>query len=171
MKIEIISKDIEVTTSMQEYIDNLVEEINTYFKLKPSELRLEIKNNHNQFKIKAMIFFKNNKFIRQEQINDDFYICINQLANNLKQQLRKLKAKLDDKNKVDNQEIFNDNIDKDLTKPDIRYKEILLKPMDQEEAMLQLEALGLDYYIYKDLNDDINVIYKRKNGYGVINTK
>ena len=51
------------------------------------------------------------------------------------------------------------------------YKEIILKPMDQEEAMLQLEALGLDYYIYKDLNDDINVIYKRKNGYGVINTK
>lgn len=76
MKIEIISKDIEVTTSMQEYIDNLVAEINTYFKLKPSVLRLEIKHNHNQFKIKAMIFFKNNKFIRQEQINGSIHNCV-----------------------------------------------------------------------------------------------
>lgn len=169
MKVEVVSKEFNVTQSMQEHIDQLVTEVESYFKLKPNSMRVEIKERNNIFKIEAMLFFKNDQFIRQEVSHEDFYTCINQLANRIKKQVRKLKAKLDDKKHMDNHEIFSQLVEEEkLPKLDIRYKHLDLKPMDLEEAILQLEALGLDYFIYQDVNDKVCVVYKRHNGYGVI---
>ena len=48
---------------------------------------------------------------------------------------------------------------------------MLLKPMDDEEAILELELLSHDFFIYKDMDNTIKVVYKRKDGnYGIIET-
>lgn len=168
MKTEIISKKIEITEAMQEAIDQTIESITQYFKMQPLSIRLEVKERADRIKIEAMIFFKNDQFIRQEVEGDDFYQVINTLAKKLTKQVRKLKAKLNDKNKKLGYDVFTEDIEEQPEPTEIRTKFLSLKPMDVEEAMLQREVLGLDFYIFKNLDDKICVLYKRHNGYGII---
>lgn len=168
MKVEVLSKQIDISSSMQDAIDQMVEEVNSYFKLQPISMRLEIKQRNEQIKIEAMLFFKNNHFIRQEVMGQDFYQAINTLTTRLKKQVRKLKAKLNDKNRYEGYEVFASKIESLVHNEDIRYKTLSLKPMDEEEAKLQLEVLGQDFYIFKNLDDVICVLYKRHSGYGLI---
>lgn len=55
----------------------------------------------------------------------------------------------------------------------IKRKEMEMKPMDEEEAMLQIELLNHDFFVFKNIDEDcVSVLYKRKDGkFGIINVK
>ena len=55
----------------------------------------------------------------------------------------------------------------------VKRKDIDMKPMDEEEAVLQIELLNHDFFVFKNIDEDcVSVLYKRKDGsYGIINVK
>ena len=110
-----------------------------------------------------------------EEESSDFYSAVDLVVNKLERQIRKNKTKLKKKEKSGIKEF---NMEEILDIPDeeekeVKRKKIDIKPMNLEEAILQMELLGHNFYMYKDSDlNSISLVYKRKNGgYGVIETE
>ena len=68
---------------------------------------------------------------------------------------------------------FDETSDEDESRTIVKRKEIEMKPMSEEEAILQMELVDHDFYVFKDIKtEQVAIIYKRKdNNYGIIETK
>ena len=120
-------------------------------------------------KVEITIFTKMMDF-RAEVIDNDLYAAFDLAIDKLEGQMRKLKTRLDRRNKdglgksiafenfeAEKEEAENDEI--------VRTKSYLLSPMSMEEAITRMEALGHDFFMYLDVDDDmISVLYRRDNG-------
>lgn len=171
MKSIIRSKDIEVTKSIKEYIEEKLSKVDKYFR-NPEEMTANILlrvRNHEQT-IEVTIPTKN-LLIRNEVEDKDLYAAIDLVMDKIERQIRKNKEKISkvDKEKVLDFEMIEEDIKEKVSKVSKR-KSIDTKPMSEEEAILQMEMLGHDFYIFKDgFDDKIKVIYLRKdNDYGII---
>ena len=114
--------------------------------------------------------------IRGEESNDDLYASIDLVSDKIERQIRKNKTRMHKKINKEKIKDFNLSYDDNAEeKSDIivKRKVIETKPMDEEEAILQMELLGHDFFVFKNANtDEFNILYKRKNGdYGIIETK
>ena len=111
--------------------------------------------------------------IRAEETNGDLYAAIDLVIDKLERQFKKYRGKLSSKkNKVNNMDA---TIDAYFEVPEsnetiVRRKEVFLKPIDEEEAITQMELLGHTFFVFKNVDTDkINVVYKRNDGdYGII---
>ena len=117
------------------------------------------------------------KFIlRSEEENDDLYAAIDLVTDKLERQIRKNKTRLN-RNVKENVKEFNFDYeileDEESKEKVVKRKNIEMKPMDEEEAILEMELLGHSFFVYKDMDTDkVCVLYKRKDGdYGLIETK
>lgn len=171
MKSIIRSKDIEVTNSIKEYIEEKLSKVDKFFK-KPEEITANVllKVRGHEQTIEVTIPTKN-ILIRNEVTDTDLYSAIDLVMDKIERQIRKNKEKITkvDKDKVLDFEMIEEDIKKKVSKVSKR-KSIDTKPMSEEEAILQMEMLGHDFYIFKDgFDDKIKVIYLRKdNDYGII---
>ena len=108
--------------------------------------------------------------LRAEDVSQDRYGSIDLVTDKIERQIRKNKTKIERKNrnKVSKSQLFTDALveDTDTSQPKVvRSKQIDLKPMDLEEAILQMDLLGHDFFIYVDVEDEsTNVIYRREDG-------
>ena len=114
---------------------------------------------------------------RVEVSSDDFYNAVDLALDKLEGQMRKLKTKLYKRNKegIGESIAFENFIadEEDENDQMVRTKEVYLAPMDLEEAITRMEALGHSFFLYKDKEDNlVSVVYKRfDGGYGVIQGK
>lgn len=117
------------------------------------------------------------RFLRAEVVSDDMYSAIDQIVDKLERQLLKYKNRLRDKSRKDSsfeEELqFFDNFDSDDLNSEIhieKFKKFQIKPMDFEEAILEMELLSHSFFVFiNSKTNDVNVLYKRKNGsYGII---
>ena len=170
MKSIIRSKDIEVNKPIKDYIESKLEKIDKFFR-NPNEITANIVlklRGHEQI-IEVTIPTKN-LLIRNEESQSDLYAAIDLVMDKIERQIRKNKEKIGriDKDKFFNYEIENGNEEENqkITK----RKKIDTKPMSEEEAILQMEMLGHDFYIFKDgFDGKIKVLYLRKDkDYGII---
>ena len=170
MKSIIRSKDIEVNKPIKDYIESKLEKIDKFFR-NPNEITANIVlklRGHEQI-IEVTIPTKN-LLIRNEESQSDLYAAIDLVMDKIERQIRKNKEKIGriDKDKFLNYEIENGNEEENqkITK----RKKIDIKPMSEEEAILQMEMLGHDFYIFKDgFDGKIKVLYLRKDkDYGII---
>lgn len=170
MKSIIRSKDIEVTKSIKEYIESRLEKVDKYF-VNPEEITATIilkLRGHEQI-IEVTIPTKN-IIIRSEESQENLYSSIDLVMDKIERQIRKNKEKLSkiDKEKIMELKEIREEVqdERKITK----RKTIDTKPMGEEEAMLQMEMLGHDFYIFKDGYDGkIKVLYLRKDkDYGII---
>ena len=108
--------------------------------------------------------------LRAEDVSQDMYGSIDLVTDKIERQIRKNKTKIERKNrnKVSTSQLFTDALveDSDVAQAKVvRSKHIDLKPMDLEEALLQMDLLGHDFFIYIDVEDETtNVIYRREDG-------
>ena len=170
MKSIIRSKDIEVNKPIKDYIESKLEKVDKFFR-NPNEITANIVlklRGHEQI-IEVTIPTKN-LLIRNEESQSDLYAAIDIVMDKIERQIRKNKEKIRriDKDKFLNYEIENGNEEENqkITK----RKKIDTKPMSEEEAILQMEMLGHDFYIFKDgFDEKIKVLYLRKDkDYGII---
>ena len=114
--------------------------------------------------------------LRAEVVNNDLYNAIDLVIDKLEGQIRKYKTKLNRKSK-DNKLAFNlasiEPLDSDEEDVIVKTKTISPKPMDMEEAIMQMELIGHSFFVYKDTETNlISVVYKRNDGnYGLIETE
>ena len=174
MKCKIRGEKIKVTAAIQEYIETKLSKLDKYFKEVDVEANVLIRIKGKEQIIEVTIPY--DKYtLRSEERRDDLYAAIDIVIDKLEGQIRKTKTKLKKQVKK-NDDFFN--FDYELTKEEtkeskiVKRKTLEMKPMDEEEAILELELLGHDFFIYKDVHtNEVNILYKRRDGnYGIIET-
>ncbi len=177
MKYNIRGDKMIVTDSIKNYVESKLDKLNKYFTEDDLTANVLAKIRGNKQIVEVTI--PTDKFIlRSEEEHDDLYAAIDLVSDKQERQIRKNKTKLKKHNKVNNKyDYFNFDyeIEKDEKEDDLKIvkrKAIDTKPMDEEEAILEMELLGHSFFVYKDMNtNEVCVVYKRKDGnYGIIET-
>ena len=174
MKCKIRGEKIKATAAIQEYIETKLSRLDKYFKETDVEANVLIRVRNKDQIIEVTIPY--DKYtLRSEERQEDLYAAIDLVIDKLEGQIRKTKTKL--KKQIKKSDDFF-NFDYELLNEEkeerkiVKRKTLEMKPMDEEEAILELELLGHDFFIYKDVHtNEINLLYKRKDGnYGIIET-
>lgn len=172
MRIRTIGKNIEVTDALKSTVEKKLSKLEKYFG-ESVNATATLSVQRNLQKIEVLIPF-NNVMLRAEEKNDDMYSAIDLVIDKLEGQIRKQKTKLQKRNYEDSLRFQNiSSYDEDLSNEEpeiVKTKKFAIKPMSDEEAVLQMELLGHDFYVYKNSNtNQVNVLYKRRDGnYGLI---
>lgn len=175
MKMNYAGKNIEVTDALRDITEKKLGKLDKYFD-KDIEGNTTFSTEKNRKIIEVTINLPGT-IIRAEESTDDMYASIDRAVDVLERQIRKYKTKLQDKyqnNKTIRFEnvVSMNNQDKavDDSPKIVRTKRFGLKPMNTEEAVLQMELLGHNFFVFRDADTaDTNVVYKRKDGnYGLI---
>jgi len=173
MKFIITGKNIEVTKALKDVIEEKIGKLERYFS-DDTEAHVALSVQKEQQKIEVTIPVKGS-VIRAEQISSDMYAAIDLVEEIIERQLKKYKNKIIDQKQnatsfskmyIDEEPFEDDEIE--IT----RVKRFAVKPMDPEEACVQMELLGHSFYVFRNTEtDEVNVVYKRKgrfNSYGLI---
>lgn len=171
MRFVITGRNIDVTEGLRNAVQEKIGKLEKYF-TPDTEVIVTLSVEKERQKIEVTIPVKGN-IIRSEQVSSDMYVSIDLVEEIIERQLKKYKNKIIDKQQA--RENFSPEfIDKDYDEDDsikiIRTKRFGIKPMDPEEACVQMELLGHNFYVFSNSEtDEVNVVYKRKgNTYGLI---
>lgn len=171
MNLNIRGEKIEITDAMKDYALEKLAKLEKYIN-NSSDITVNVLvklRNHMQ-KVEITIFLQS-LILRSEEEQEDFYAAIDNSIDKLERQIRKNKTRLESKNHVNKSLSFDFDVDeKEEEQKVVKRKSVEVKPMDEEEAILQLELLGHQFYLYNDIDTGKSaVIYKRKDGnYGII---
>ena len=172
MRFIIVGRNIEVTDGLREAVEEKLGKLDRFF-APDTEVKVTLSVEKERQKIEVTIPVKGN-IIRSEQVSNDMYVSIDLVEEIIERQLKKYKNKLIEKQQ-DAASFAQEYIDKEFTDDDadvkiIRTKRFDIKPMDPEEACVQMELLGHNFYVFfNSETEEVNVVYKRKgNTYGLI---
>lgn len=171
MKITISGKNIDVTEGLRAAVQDKLGKLERYF-TPDTEVIVTLNVEKERQKIEVTIPVKGN-IIRSEQVSNDMYVSIDLVEEVIERQLRKYKTKIVDK-KQEGGNFQKAYIENDYMEDEeiriIRSKKFGMKPMFPEDACVQMELLGHNFYVFRNAEtDEVNVVYKRKgNTYGLI---
>lgn len=175
-------ENIEVTPALRDYVESKVGKIHKYFTNDPqstAHVNLRTYSDHTA-KVEVTVPLPQ-IVLRAEETSPDMYGSIDLVADKLERQIRKYKTKINRKFRRQEAEAPQP-VDPDLWGGDdsedsqeskiVRTKRFNLKPMNPEEAVLQMDMLGHDFFVYLDgETDSIDIVYRRSDGnYGLIQT-
>lgn len=171
MRYIISGKNIDVTEGLKTAVYEKIGKLERYF-TPETEIHVTLSVEKERQKIEITIPMKGN-IVRAEQVSNDMYVSIDLVEEIIERQLRKYKNKLVEQKQASvnfNQAFVDDEYNEDDTINIIRTKRFAMKPMDAEEACVQMELLGHNFYVFRNAEtDEVNVVYKRKgNTYGLI---
>lgn len=176
MKFNIRGDKLEVTNAINDYVESKIGKLDKYFRDEEIEANIVVKVRGNKQIIEVTVI-TDNFILRSEEEHDDLYAAIDLVIDKLERQLRKNKTKLKKQNINNKYKEFNFDYEviEDEEEEDnkiVKRKTIDTKPMDEEEAILEMELLGHNFFVFKDMDSDsVKVLYKRKDGnYGIIET-
>ena len=171
MKITISGKNIDVTEGLRAAVQDKLGKLERYF-TPDTEVIVTLSVEKERQKIEVTIPVKGN-IIRSEQVSNDMYVSIDLVEEVIERQLRKYKTKIVDK-KQEGGNFQKAYIENDYMEDEeiriIRSKKFGMKPMFPEDACVQMELLGHNFYVFRNAEtDEVHVVYKRKgNTYGLI---
>lgn len=171
MKFIIVGRNIEVTPGLRAAVEEKIGKLDKYFN-PDTEVHVTLSVEKERQKIEVTIPVKGS-IIRSEQVSNDMYVSIDLVEEVIERQLRKYKTK------IVNQQQAGGNFQKEFVEDEfledeevniIRTKKFGIKPMYPEDACVQMELLGHNFYVFRNAEtDEVNVVYKRKgNTYGLI---
>ena len=171
MKFTITGKNIEVTEGLRSAVQEKIGKLDKYF-ASETNANVTLSVEKERQKIEVTIPVKGN-IIRAEEVSNDMYVSIDLVEEIIERQLRRYKSKLVDAKQAA-AEFSKTYIEKDYDdEPEVkivRSKKFGIKPMNAEEACVQMELLQHNFYVFLNSDtDEVNVVYKRKNNtYGLI---
>lgn len=171
MKYTVSGKNIDVTAGLKDAVVEKLSKLERYF-APDTEVNVTLSVEKDRQRIEVTIPIKGT-IIRAEQVSTDMYASIDLVEAILERQLRRYKNKLVDQ-KQSATALSQMFIEEETGAEDeiqiVRSKKFAIKPMDVEEACVQMELLGHDFFVFRNADtDEVNVVYKRKgNTYGLI---
>jgi len=175
MKIIFKGKHIEVTDAMRNYIEKKLSKIERHFDhILEVIVTLSVEKSR---QIVEVTLQTNRALIRAEEETDDMYTSIDKVADKLERQIKKYKEKYFQKPYPGTEKIVlaNKEIDVEDSEPDkiakiVKTKRFAIKPMSVEEAAMQMDLLGHNFFVFaNDNTNKVNVLYKRRDGnFGLI---
>ena len=174
MKCNIRGDKILVTKAIKEYVIEKISKLEKYFD-KADEITANILVKVKGFDQTIEVTIPTPNFtIRSEESAENLYAAIDLVVDKIERQIRKNKTKI---NKIEKNAVKKLNLsyieDQEEEENKItRRKTLNTKPMSEDEAILQMEMLGHDFFIFKDSSTSkVSILYKRKdNNYGIIET-
>ena len=174
MKYQIVCNGQKLSQSVQE---NMIAELSRLekllFKSEDFECRIVVKFRNNKSKVEITIPTPY-LLLRSEVESFELVDAVDIAVRKLQAQITKVKAKLDrSKNKTNLGKTFGDAIANEKEEIIVKTKELSLVPMDVEDAIIQLDSLDHDFYVFEKSSDHkVAIVYKRKDGgYGLIDIK
>ncbi len=166
---------VKITPAIKSYIEEKIGKLDKYFE-EPEGItaNVAVRVRGREQIIEVTIPAKK-IILRGEESNKDLYAAIDLVSEKIERQVLKNKTRM---NKKSNKELMTGiNIDFDSTQEEkdkiVKRKEIEMKPMSEEEAILQMNLIDHDFFIFNNVDEDLtSVLYVRKDGnYGIINIK
>lgn len=173
MEISIRGSKVTITEAMKDYAEEKLTKLNKYIENSDEvKANVNVRIPNRLHKVEITIPLKT-FILRAEEEQEDFYAAIDVIVDKLERQIRKNKTKLESKKyKVVKDFSFNyiEELPDEPERKIVRRKQIEVKPMDEEEAIIQMELIGHQFYLFKDIEtSQPAVVYKRKDGdYGII---
>ena len=176
MRYNIRGERVEITDAIESYIKDKIGKLDKYFE-NPEDISANVvikvrgKEQKMEITVPAMHYT-----LRSEESHDDLYAAIDLTVDKLERQIRKNKTKINSKikkNMIQNFEMdLVDNFEEDESEV-LKRKRVDMKPMSEEEAILQMNMLGHSFFAFKNVEtDSVCILYQRKDGnYGIIETK
>lgn len=176
MRYNIRGEKVEITDAIRSYIEDKIGKLDKYFdEAENIDANVVIKVRGKEQKIEITVPAMHYT-LRSEESHDDLYAAIDLTVDKLERQIRKNKTKINSKIKKNIIQNFEMDLEDSFEEEDskvLKRKKIDMKPMDEEEALLQMNMLGHSFFVFKNVDtDSICVLYLRKDGnYGIIETK
>ena len=166
MRFIITGRNIDVTDGLRSAVEEKLGKLDRFF-APETEVNVTLSVEKERQKIEVTIPVKGN-IIRSEQVSSDMYVSIDLVEEVIERQLKKYKNKIVDKHH--NEAAFAKEYVENEYEPTDEVKRFGIKPMDPEEACVQMELLGHNFYVFfNSETEEVNVVYKRKgNTYGLI---
>jgi putative sigma-54 modulation protein len=182
MKVLTYGKNIEVTPALKTYAEEKVGKVERFFNNAAIEAHVSMEVEKGRHIVEVTVYV-NGIILRGEEESHDMYASIDGVIEKLERQVHKYKTKINRKIREKKQEfkeelkegraeeIIKGYQDEDEFVPQIvRTKKFAIKPMNVEEAAMQMDLLGHDFFVFSNADtEEVNVVYKRKDGnYGLI---
>lgn len=177
MKVNITGKNYTTYDKLEKTIEKKLDRLDKYFS-DDITANAVLSQERGRDKIEVTINAKGAVF-RAEEMNQDIYEGIDKVVDKLASQMSRFKGKLarryndnkalkfefDEPEEEDEEDVIEET-------PVVKTKKFELRPMDVDEAILEMEMLGHNFFVYLDMDtDSVNVVYKRNGGnYGVLET-
>ncbi len=169
MKLTILTRKYELTDDIKERLQKKLDKLDKFFP-KETEAKVSIKEEGNKVRVEVTIR-QDGAIFRSEEADKEVYNAIDRVEDVLERQIRKNRTRLEKKLHF-SKEVFADIGDDDFEEElkISKVKQFEISPMSVEEAIMQMNLLSHEFYIFRNYdNGAVNVVYKRKGGsYGVI---
>ena len=171
MRITISGRNIDLTDGLKGAVEEKLSKLEKYF-TPDTDVYVTLSVEKERQKIEVTIPMKGN-IIRSEQVSNDMYVSIDLVEEVIERQLKKYKTKIISKQQAESnlrQEFIEKETSSDEDIKIIRSKKFGMKPMYPEDACVQMELLGHNFFVFFNAEtEQVNVVYKRKgNTYGLI---
>lgn len=174
MSLLVRGKNIEVTPALKDYVEKRLGRVQKYF---DDEAEIQVglsvvKESH----IVEVTVLLNGLILRGEDKTPDMYASVDSVVDKIERQIAKYKTKINRKLRqkglkdINDQQLTPDREEGEAEPAIVRTKRFEVKPMPVEEAILQMNLLGHDFFVFANAETEgINVLYRRKDGnYGLI---
>lgn len=175
MRFDIRGKNIELTDALKDYTTKRLSKLGKYIEnVKEAQVALSVEGEGHKVEVTIPL---NGMILRGEEVSEDMYSSIDLVEEKLEKQIEKYRTRLYHNNRgvglkkngfdESKENIYDTDIDKFKV---VRTKRFALKPMDEEEAIMQMNLLGHSFFVFFNAKDEeVNVVYRRKDGnYGLI---
>ena len=176
MEFIIHGRKVEVTDAIKQYIEEKIGRLDKYFEDPSNVTATVVAKIRGKEQIVEVTIPLKGFMIRCEESHDDLYAAIDIVSDKIERQIRKNKTRMSRKYKDENIGFNFDIVEapkEEEEKTIVKRKQIEMKPMSEEEAILQMELLGHEFFVFKNIDsEEVDVLYRRKDGdYGIIETK
>ncbi len=176
MNFNFYGKNVKLTPAIKSYVEEKIGRLDKFLvDAENINANVVVRIIHNEQIVEATIPIKG-VILRAEERHEDLYAAIDLVSEKLERQIRKNKTRI--KDKIDYEMLRSFKVASEETEETekekiVKRKKLEMKPMDEEEAILQMDLLGHDFFVYHDYKlDAICVLYRRKDGdYGLIVTE
>ncbi|MGI5921357.1 MAG: ribosome hibernation-promoting factor, HPF/YfiA family [Syntrophomonadaceae bacterium] len=176
MRFDIRGKNVEITDALKDYTTKRLSKLEKYIEnVKGAQVTLSVEGERHKVEVTIPL---NGMILRGEEVTEDMYSSIDMVEEKLEKQIEKYKTKLYRNNRgAGLKKGLIEEIEEELDHSEapekfkiVRTKKFAMKPMDEEEAIMQMNLLGHNFFVFFNArSEEVNVVYKRKDGnYGLI---
>jgi putative sigma-54 modulation protein len=182
MEVTVKGRNISVTEALERYAFEKVERVSKFFDDEHSASRAEVELIHERnpsisaSEVVEATLFINGSVLKAREASEDMYASIDRMSDKLERQVKRYRGRQIDrwhgqlKNQAPEPETAVPEEEEEIEAKIVRTKQFQMKPMSAEEAVLQMELLDHDFFVFTSADTgDINVVYRRRDGdYGLI---
>ncbi len=172
MKITVRGKNMNVTPALKDHVEKKIGKLDKYFEDAEAQVKLGVTKDSHIVEVTVLV---DGFILRGEESTSDMYASIDLVLDKLERQIHKYKTRINRKFrqgglKAVNEQIARERIPVEEEARVVRTKRFAMKPMSVEEAILQMNLVGHDFFVFVNADTEgVNVVYRRKHGnYGLI---